>query len=207
MMRKERQQPLPEAKQPQIASQPDEAFLVKWEPEESANPFNWSTTYKSWVTFQLSMLALAASLASSITAPAESVIAAYIGVSDEVSVLSISLYVLGFAFGPLLWAPISEIWGRRWSLLPAMVGLGLFSIGTATSGNAASVFITRFLGGLFGSAPVSNVAAALGDIWEPKVRGTAMVFYAVAVVGGPTLGPVVGGALTSANGLGWRWTE
>ena len=76
-----------------------------------------------------------------------------------------------------------------------------------TSGNAASVFITRFFGGLFGSAPVSNVAASLGDIWEPKVRGMAMVFYAVAVVGGPTLGPVVGGALTNANGLGWRWTE
>jgi len=206
-MGEERQQPIPEAKRHQVADKPDEAFLVKWEPEESANPFNWSVTYKSWVTFQLSMLALAASLASSITAPAESIIATYVGVSDEVSVLSISLFVLGFAFGPLIWAPVSELWGRRWSLLPAMVGLGLFSIGTATSRNAASVFITRFFAGLFGSAPVSNVAAALGDIWAPKVRGMPMVFYAVAVVGGPTLGPVIGGALTSAQGLGWRWTE
>lgn len=204
-MARERQRLVSEAKEQQ--NQPDEAFLVKWEQGESANPFNWSTSYKSWVTFQLSMLALAASLASSIIAPANSAIATYVGVSDEVAVLSISLYVLGFAFGPLLWAPISEIWGRRWSLLPAMVGLGLFSIGTATSKNAASVFLTRFFGGLFGSSPVSNVAAALGDIWAPKVRGTAMVFYAVAVVGGPTLGPVIGGALTSAKGLGWRWTE
>jgi len=36
--------------------------------------------------------------------------------------------------------------------------------------------------------PVANVSAALGDIWDPKARGTAMVFYAVAVVGGPTIG-------------------
>lgn len=135
------------------------------------------------------MLALAASLGSSIISPAEAAIAKYTNISSEVSVLSISLYILGFAFGPLLWAPVSEIWGRKWSMEPAMFCLGLFSIGTATSQNAASIFITRFFGGVFGSAPVSNVSAALGDIWHPKARGTAVTFYAVAVVGGPTLGP------------------
>jgi MFS family permease len=88
-----------------------------------------------------------------------------------------------------------------------MFCLGLFSIGTATSKNAASIFITRFFGGVFGSAPVSNVSAALGDIWEAKARGTAVTFYAVAVVGGPTLGPVIGSALVVNPHLGWRWTE
>ena len=92
-------------------------------------------------------------------------------------------------------------------MLPAMVGLGLFSLGTATSKSAAAVFITRFFGGVFGSAPVSNVAAALGDLWEAKARGTAVTFYAVAVVGGPTLGPVIGSALVVNPHLGWRWTE
>src|ERR1700722_2523425 len=114
---------------------------------------------------------------------------------------------LGFAFGPLLWAPISEIWGRRWSMLPAMFCLGLFSLGTATSKNAASIFITRFFGGIFGSAPVSNVSAALGDIWMAQARGIAVTFYAVAVVGGPTLGPVIGSVLVANPQLGWRWTE
>ena len=73
-------------------------------------------------------------------------------------------------------------------MLPAMFCLGLFSIGTATGKNAATIFITRFLGGLFGSAPVSNVSAALGDLWDPKERGSAVTFYAVAVIGGPTIG-------------------
>ncbi|KAL2349716.1 major facilitator superfamily domain-containing protein [Cryomyces antarcticus] len=181
--------------------------IVDWEPDDAENPRNWSTTYKCWITFQLSMLALAASLGSSIISPATSAIAEYVGVSLEVSVLSISLYILGFAFGPLCWAPISEVWGRRWSMLPAMFCLGLFSIGTAASENAQSVFITRFFGGLFGSAPVSNVSAALGDIWDQKARGTAVTFYAVAVVGGPTLGPIIGSALLVNPHLGWRWTE
>lgn len=165
------------------------AYLVDWDPDDKANPRNWSTRYKSWITFQLGMLALAASLGSSIISPAEDAIMAYTHISSEVAVLPISFYILGFAFGPLLWAPVSEVWGRKWSMEPAMFCLGLFSIGTATSTNAASIFITRFFGGVFGSAPVSNVSAALGDIWAPKARGTAVTFYAVAVVGGPTLGP------------------
>jgi len=139
--------------------------LVEFTLHDPENPREWSTLYKSWITLVLGMLALSSSLGSSIIAPAQPAIAAYIGASSEVTVLCVSLYILGFAFGPLLWAPISEIWGRRVSMIPAMLCLGLFSIGTATSKNAASVFITRFFGGLFGSAPVSNVSAALGDIW------------------------------------------
>jgi len=92
-------------------------------------------------------------------------------------------------------------------MLPAMFCLGLFSIGTATAQNAQTVFITRFFGGLFGSAPVSNVSAALGDIWDAQARGIAVTFYAVAVVGGPTLGPLIGAALTVNPHLGARWTE
>jgi MFS family permease len=68
-----------------------------------------------------------------------------------------------------------------------MIGLVLFSIGTATSENIQSVLITRFFGGLFASSPVSNVGAIMGDIWAPKARGNAVVFYALAVIGGPTL--------------------
>lgn len=88
-----------------------------------------------------------------------------------------------------------------------MVGLALFSIGTAVGQNAQTILICRFFSGLFGSAPVSNVSAALGDMWAPKARGIAVTFYAVAVVGGPTIGPVIGSALVVNPHLGWRWTE
>ena len=165
------------------------SYRVDWEPNDKENPRNWSTSYKSWITFQLGMLAMSASLGSSIISPAEDAITAYTRISSEVAVLPISFYILGFAFGPLLWAPVSEVWGRKWSIEPATFCLGLFSIGTATSTSAASIIITRFFAGVFGSAPVSNVSAALGDMWAPKARGTAVTFYAVAVVGGPTLGP------------------
>ncbi|RAK94076.1 bicyclomycin resistance protein [Aspergillus costaricaensis CBS 115574] len=181
--------------------------LVKWEENDPENPHNFSTAYKCWITFQLGLLALSASLGSSIISPAETELKAYLNIGTEVSILPVSLYILGFAFGPLCWAPISELFGRRWSMLPAVFVLGLFSIGTATSKNTASILITRYFAGLFGSAPVSNVSAALGDIFHMKARGIASTSYAICVVGGPTMGPIIGAALVSNPHLGWRWTE
>jgi hypothetical protein len=71
-----------------------DAHLVGWDgPFDKENPRNWSTPYKAWITFQLSMLALAASMGSSIIAPANKEIARYVGVSSEVAVLTVSLYV------------------------------------------------------------------------------------------------------------------
>lgn len=198
--------PQPPASSPPSADIEDQ-FLVKWDPDEKANPFNYSSGYKAWVTFQLGMLALAASLGSSIISPAGPAISQEFGVSEEVAVLNVSLYVLGFAVGPSLWAPISEVWGRRVSMLPAMTCLALFSIGCAVSQNAATVFICRFFSGVFACAPVSNVSAALGDYYTPDVRGNAVALYAVAVVGGPTLGPIIGSAIVVNPHMGWRWTE
>lgn len=183
-------------------------ILVQWDGDDDPeNPQNWSTGFKAWVTLQLGLLAFGASLASSIIAPANKTIADYVGVSEELVVLNVSLYIIGFAFGPLIWAPSSEVWGRRWSMLPAAACLVCFSIGAGLSRNAASLFITRFFSGFFGSAAVSNVNAALGDIWSREARGTAVCFYGLAVVGGPTLGPTIGAAILVNPHMGWRWTE
>ncbi|OQE41020.1 hypothetical protein PENCOP_c005G04696 [Penicillium coprophilum] len=184
----------------------DPTYLVKWDEDDILNPQNWTPRYKWWVTFQLGMLALAGSLGSSITTPADDTIAEYTGVSSEVGVLDVSLYILGFVFGPIIWAPLSEICGRRISMLPALFCLALFSIGTGVSTSAASVFVTRFFAGFFGSAPISNVTAALGDIWSKETRGTAISLYSVAVNGGPALGPVIGAAIMLNPNMGWRWT-
>ena len=70
-----------------------ELHLVAWDIEDAGNPKNWSRLSKYWITLQLGMLAFAASVGSSITAPATNVIATYANVSHEVSVLSISLYM------------------------------------------------------------------------------------------------------------------
>ncbi|KAF2472547.1 MFS general substrate transporter [Lindgomyces ingoldianus] len=170
-------------------------YLVQEEGGDPANPGNWSTPCKIQVTLQLNLLAFASSLGLSITVSAENDISRVFRVSRKVSVLSVSLYHW-VCLCPSIWAPVLDIWGRRWSLLPPMFCLGLFSIGTATSKTAAGVFATRFFAGVFGSAPVSNVSVALEDIWQPHVRGTGHVLL-----------PLIGAAAAVNSELRWRWTE
>jgi hypothetical protein len=71
----------------------DPEYMVKWDSDDPLNPQNWPVSFKWWVTFQLGMLALAGSLGSSIITPADSIIAKYVGVSSEVAVLDVSLYL------------------------------------------------------------------------------------------------------------------
>ncbi|KAG9784273.1 MFS general substrate transporter, partial [Aureobasidium melanogenum] len=184
-----------------------DAFIVHFESGDPRNPLNFPVHIKGLLTLGMGVLALTGSVGSSIITPAENDISADMHTSREVTVLALSLFLLGYAFGPMIWAPISEVYGRRWSILPGVFVLGLFSIGSARSKSAASLFVTRFLGGVFGSAPISNTTAALGDFYPPQARGIPMAFLALCVVGGPTIAPIVGAALTVDKHLGWRWTE
>ncbi|KAJ6086267.1 major facilitator superfamily domain-containing protein [Penicillium sp. IBT 16267x] len=167
--------------QPTEENKPEniEAFEVGFEPDDVTNPKNFSTLYKIWLVFQMSILAMTGALGSSIISPESTQIAEYTGISTEVTSLTVALFVLGWAFGPMIWAPISEVYGRRLGMLPAIFVLGLFSIGTATSKNTEAIFLTRFFGGILASAPIR----------------------------GPTIGPIIGSALTFNHNLGWRWTE
>lgn len=165
---------------------------------------NFSSYYKAWLTFLLALLAFVGSFGSSVPSPAEPILAKEFGVGIETTTLVVSLFVLGYAFGPMLWAPISEVYGRRLSMLPAIFVLGLFSLGSAVCHNATALFVTRFFGGLFGSSAISNVSAAVGDFYTPKSRGVPMAMMAMCVVGGPCLAPLVGAATTVNPHLGWR---
>ncbi len=53
---------------------------------------------------------------------------------------------------------------------------------------------------------MTNASGVMVDIWPPHQRGTAIVGWAVTLVAGPILGPIIGGAI-SPSYLGWRWTE
>lgn len=79
-------------------------------------------------------------------------------------------------------------YGRKPAVLVPYFIAACFSFGTATAKDIQTILITRFFAGLFGSAPVTNTGGVLGDIWSPQQRGSAIVGYAFAVVGGPTLG-------------------
>lgn len=149
---------------------------------------------------------MGATFASSVYSPAVEQVADEYHVGVEVSTLGVSLLLFGFGLGPLIFAPLSEVYGRKPAVLIPYFIAAVFSFGTATAKDIQTICITRFFTGLFGSAPITNTGGVLSDIWAPEQRGVAIVGYAMAVVGGPTLGPIVGGAIVQSY-LRWRWTQ
>jgi multidrug resistance protein len=175
-------------------------------PDDPYNPMNWTFKKKVITTALYGFTTMGATWASSVYSPGIEAIAKEFDVGTEVSTLGLTLLLLGFGVGPLLWAPLSEMYGRKAAVFIPYFIAAVFSFGTATAKDIQTVLITRFFSGFFGSAPVTNTGGVLGDIWSAEHRGVAIVGYALAVVGGPILGPIVGGAVVQSY-LGWRWTE
>jgi DHA1 family multidrug resistance protein-like MFS transporter len=144
---------------------------------------------------------------SSIFSPGISQVTNEFHVSGEVGILGVSLFVLGFATGPILWAPISELYGRRLPIIISLFGYMLFQFATATGKDLQTVLICRFWGGFFGACPVTVVPAVLADIFDNKSRGLAITAYSLAVSTSPLLAPVIAGFIIANKSLDWRWTE
>ncbi|KIW13408.1 hypothetical protein PV08_08596 [Exophiala spinifera] len=171
------------------------------------NPLNWTRRKKWTMTILCGMTTVGTTWASSIFSTGANSVHHEFGIGLEVAELGLTLFMIGLGTGPVLFAPLSELYGRRIAILPAFFVSACFAFATATAKDAQTIFISRFFCGFCGSAPVAVTAGILSDIWIPKERGKAMTIYAMAVITGPLVAPVVGGAFVTAEGLGWRWTE
>lgn len=158
------------------------------------------------VTIVLGFMTFCITFASSVFSTATVPTAIEFGVSNEVMILGTSLFVLGFAVGPPLWGPISEVYGRKMPLFFGFFVFAIFQIPVAVAQNLQTIMLCRFFGGFFGSAPLAIVGGTLTDFWEPVDRGIAVCVFAAATFIGPVAGPIVGGFITQSY-LGWRWTE
>lgn len=164
-------------------------------------------TYRLFTSILVCSGTFVVSLTSAIFAPATPSASAEFGVAREVATLGTTLYVLGFASGPLLWAPTSELHGRRWPLTLAMLAGGVFTIASALAKDVQTLVVCRFFAGLCGAGQLTVVPGVLADIYDHIYRGVAISLYALTVFGGPSLAPLVGGFLVSSSApLGWRWT-
>ncbi|PVI02435.1 MFS general substrate transporter [Periconia macrospinosa] len=210
LSRRRTQRPLPEmgAGKPFPPPLPDrEEYVVEFDgPDDPLHAQNWPMKKKLWIGAVLAFNAVSATMGSSIFSSALRPVAREFGVSVEVTTLGTSFFVFGYAFGPLIWAPFSELYGRKLPLLVAAFGFSVFSVAVAAGKDLQTILICRFFGGLFGSAPLALVAAVFADMFDNKQRGLAIAVFSMCVFMGPLLAPFIGGFITESY-LGWRWTE
>ncbi|OLL22900.1 putative transporter [Neolecta irregularis DAH-3] len=132
----------------------------------------FSRIRKWYFTFLASMLVLNATLASSATSGILSGIIRRFDISSEVALLSTSLYIFGYVLGPFLWAPLSEMFGRRPIYIISYLPYICFSLGCGLSQSVASLIIFRFFAGVCAAAVLVLCPGTITDIWDARRRGS-----------------------------------
>lgn len=74
---------------------------------------NWSMKKKVITTLLYGFTTMTATWGSSAYSPGTEQVARLFGVGTQVATLGTSLFLFGFGIGPLLWAPLSEVYGRK----------------------------------------------------------------------------------------------
>ncbi|KAL5086198.1 hypothetical protein Trisim1_009527 [Trichoderma cf. simile WF8] len=184
-----------------------DGYIVEFDgADDPIHPQNWPMRTKAIITVILSITTFITTFASGIYAPAISTIAADYKVAPEVATLGVTLYVLGFSAGPVLWGPLSEIKGRRLPLVVAAFGTAIFHFAVAVSKDLQSIMINRFFAGFFGTSPLAVGGAVFVDLFDNKTRGIAVTIFTLSVFIGPMFSPFIGGFIVTSH-LGWRWTQ
>ncbi|KAK5050108.1 MFS siderochrome iron transporter 1 [Exophiala bonariae] len=180
-------------------------YVVEFIAHDPRNPMEWPLWKKWSITLLVAVATLAVSFVSSAYSGGIKQVIEVFGCSQEVATLGLSLFVLGFAVGPLLWAPLSELYGRQILFFATYALLTLFNAAAAASNSITTLLVLRFLAGTFGSSPLTNAGGVIADMFPANQRGLALGIFAVAPFLGPALGPIVGGF--SGEALGFRWLE
>lgn len=184
------------------------AYTVSFNgPDDPLHPHNWPLKKKLIQCTLIGANTFAIAFGSAIFAQAVLPLSKIYHVHTVVTTLSVTLYVLGFATGPVIWAPLSEIYGRRSVLVMSSFAFCCFNFAVATSDRLESILICRFFAGCLGAAPLVVVPASFADMFGNQTRGTAIVVFSMCVFCGPLLAPFIGGFIVANHRLGWRWTE
>ncbi|EOD48443.1 mfs multidrug transporter [Neofusicoccum parvum] len=190
----------------QSAREPVDPNIVDWDgPNDPENPMNWPKA-KKWLAISIvSLITFLIPLGSSIFAPGVPELMAEFNSTDELlSGFVVSVYVLGFAVGPLIIAPLSEMYGRMPLYHTCNVFFIIFNVACALSTNLGMLIAFRFLAGCVGASPLTLGGGTIADLIPREQRGTAMAIWVAGPCIGPVVGPLSGGFLSQA--AGWRWT-
>lgn len=188
-------------------SEPEKSFGGWNSKEDPGNPKNWAFGKKVFHTAIPALYGFVITVGTSAYVPAIPFVMLEFNVSREIALLPLSLYTFGFTLGPVISAPLSEIYGRRIVYWVSMVLLLTFTGIAGASKNITMLIIFRFLAGFGGSGALAVGAGTLSDLWNMQAEGgRASLFYVMAPFLGPALGPLTGAYIIDQYHNNWRYS-
>ncbi len=175
----------------------DTKTVISFVRGDPSNPFNWSKVFedscdpplkfangvlqrkKSFVVIIGIVTVINSTLASALPSGAVQSLASHFGItSQEQLVLPISIYLVGYILGPLVFGPLSETYGRRFILIATFCFYTVFTLACALAPNWPALLVFRFFAGVNAACPVSVIGGLYADIFsDPVTRGRAMALF------------------------------
>lgn len=178
--------------------------IVDWEPNDPGNPLNWSSSRKWFNMGTVGLMCFVSPFASTLPAPALPTIAHNFRITNSsVAALCISIFILAYAFGPLVASPASELYGRAPVYKAFFVIFFLFNIGSALAKNTTQFILCRFFAGIGGSAAITVAAGSSVDLFRSEQRGAAMSTVSLGPLLAPIIAPVIGGFMAERLNVSW----
>ncbi|KAJ4339460.1 hypothetical protein N0V87_003158 [Didymella glomerata] len=185
----------------------DGTILVDWyTTDDPENPQNWLSGKKFLVLLQILLYTMGVYMGSAIYSPSIHGVMQRFGVEIGAASMGLSMYVLAYGIGPLLFSPLSEIpiIGRNPPYIVSYAIFVILCIPTSLADNFNTLIALRFLQGFFGSPCLATGGATLQDIYSLMQLPYVLSLWAFAATCGPALGPIISGF--SVTAMNWRWS-
>lgn len=166
----------------------DDPYIVDYLNNDHQDAMNFSDRRKWAITIFQALSTFVVTFSSSVYVSGIGGIEQRFNASEEVATLGLSLFVLGFAIGPLIWAPLSEMYGRKSIYVISFVVYTAFCVAATCSPNITALLVLRFFASAFGSSAMTNSGGVIADMFNKTQRGVAMGLFVMAPFLGPALG-------------------
>ena len=134
--------------------------------------------------------------------PALPDIARSLAASDAEVQLTISIYIVGFATGQLVYGPLSDRYGRRPVMIAALAVFCVAALMCAAAPSIEMLLVARFVQGLGASGAIVLARAIIRDLYEGPRAARALSTMAMIMGLAPIVAPLIGGGLQTFSG--WR---
>ncbi|CAK7218288.1 hypothetical protein SBRCBS47491_003459 [Sporothrix bragantina] len=162
-----------------------------------ADPHTWPNRRK-YTLLALSCVAtfLTAYSAGSFSPPSQRMADSF-HVSEIVVLFSgITVFCLGFAFAPMLLAPLSEYNGRYPVFVCAGSAFVIFQLVSGAVPDLAGMIVARLFVGVGGSVFSTMVGGVIADMWHAEGRNMPMTLFSGTVLFATGCGPLISSVIT-----------
>lgn len=180
-----------------------EVVYIKFAENDPEDPYNWSPKHKAFCVFIMMFLTFIGGVAGASLSSGVNDMTTRLHTDKEWARFGYTVFILGFAVGPLVTSPIAEDIGRWPCYMMGIFAILIFSVPVGDAHHIAVVIVFRFLGGFVGSVASSMISGTIADIYLPNDRGYPMLWHTVINFLGNVAAPV------SFGYVGWlmsfRW--